>query len=462
MEYRQAGDSAGDSFPGDGEFVRRHRPTPTPNGRGLERLDFRQVVNAAKEKVFPAVIFIKCVRESYERGDKSSQEVSGSGVLISADGEALSNWHVVEKAQQVRCLLYEGRAFEAKVVGADKDTDVALLQLQLPKNSPPLKFAKLGDSTRLTEGDFVMAMGAPWGLARSVSIGIISCTKRYLPLNSEYNCWLQTDASISPGNSGGPLVNTDGEVVGINARGVTMGGDMGFAIPIEVAREVAAQLRSSGKVNWSWTGLQFQPLKDFNRNVYFDANEGVIVPETDPNSPARLAGIQPGDRLVRLNGQTITAWTDEDVPGIRRRFGLLPKNKPTTVELVRKDQTLHLELAPREKGKVEGESLDCPRWDFTVKTINQFDTPDLYFQRNEGVFVFGVKYPGNAADCGLIPRDILLKVDNEPIKTLADVKRIHKTVTQSGTGKNRVVLTVLRNGLLRQVALDFWRNYEKE
>jgi serine protease Do len=383
-------------------------------------------------------------------------------VLISADGEALSNWHVVEKAQQVRCLLYEGRAFEAKVVGADKDTDVALLQLQLPKNSPPLKFAKLGDSTRLTEGDFVMAMGAPWGLARSVSIGIISCTKRYLPLNSEYNCWLQTDASISPGNSGGPLVNTDGEVVGINARGVTMGGDMGFAIPIEVAREVAAQLRSSGKVNWSWTGLQFQPLKDFNRNVYFDANEGVIVPETDPNSPARLAGIQPGDRLVRLNGQTITAWTDEDVPGIRRRFGLLPKNKPTTVELVRKDQTLHLELAPREKGKVEGESLDCPRWDFTVKTINQFDTPDLYFQRNEGVFVFGVKYPGNAADCGLIPRDILLKVDNEPIKTLADVKRIHKTVTQSGTGKNRVVLTVLRNGLLRQVALDFWRNYEKE
>jgi serine protease Do len=436
--------------------------SPTPNGRGLERLDFRQVVNAAKEKVFPAVIFIKCVRESYERGDKSSQEVSGSGVLISADGEALSNWHVVEKAQQVRCLLYEGRAFEAKVVGADKDTDVALLQLQLPKNSPPLKFAKLGDSTRLTEGDFVMAMGAPWGLARSVSIGIISCTKRYLPLNSEYNCWLQTDASISPGNSGGPLVNTDGEVVGINARGVTMGGDMGFAIPIEVAREVAAQLRSSGKVNWSWTGLQFQPLKDFNRNVYFDANEGVIVPETDPNSPARLAGIQPGDRLVRLNGQTITAWTDEDVPGIRRRFGLLPKNKPTTVELVRKDQTLHLELAPREKGKVEGESLDCPRWDFTVKTINQFDTPDLYFQRNEGVFVFGVKYPGNAADCGLIPRDILLKVDNEPIKTLADVKRIHKTVTQSGTGKNRVVLTVLRNGLLRQVALDFWRNYEKE
>jgi serine protease Do len=337
-----------------------------------------------------------------------------------------------------------------------------LLQLQLPKNSPPLKFAKLGDSTRLTEGDFVMAMGAPWGLARSVSIGIISCTKRYLPLNSEYNCWLQTDASISPGNSGGPLVNTDGEVVGINARGVTMGGDMGFAIPIEVAREVAAQLRSSGKVNWSWTGLQFQPLKDFNRNVYFDANEGVIVPETDPNSPARLAGIQPRDRLVRLNGQTITAWTDEDVPGIRRRFGLLPKNKPTTVELVRKDQTLHLELAPREKGKVEGESLDCPRWDFTVKTINQFDTPDLYFQRNEGVFVFGVKYPGNAADCGLIPRDILLKVDNEPIKTLADVKRIHKTVTQSGTGKNRVVLTVLRNGLLRQVALDFWRNYEKE
>jgi hypothetical protein len=162
MEYRQAGDSAGDSFPGDGEFVRRHRPTPTPNGRGLERLDFRQVVNAAKEKVFPAVIFIKCVRESYERGDKSSQEVSGSGVLISADGEALSNWHVVEKAQQVRCLLYEGRAMGTGPVGLNRhhllhDTVLAAEQ-RIQFDAPDLYFQR-------NEGVFVFGVKYPGNAA---------------------------------------------------------------------------------------------------------------------------------------------------------------------------------------------------------------------------------------------------------------------------------------------------------
>ena len=203
---------------------------------GLEKLDFREVVKAGKARVFPAVVFIKVLREDMQRGEKQTQEVSGSGVIISETGEILSNWHVVDKATEVRCLLYDGRAFTTKVLGSDKDTDVALLQLEMPAGSAPLPFAKFGDSTKLTEGDFVMAMGAPWGMSRSVSIGIISCTRRYLPGASEYSIWLQTDAAISPGNSGGPLVNTVGEVVGLNTRGMSSGGDTGFTVPIEVAR----------------------------------------------------------------------------------------------------------------------------------------------------------------------------------------------------------------------------------
>jgi serine protease Do len=442
-------------------------PLAGASEQGLARLDFREVVRESKARVFPAVVFIKCVREGMERGEKSAQEVSGSGVVISADGEVLSNWHVVEKSTEIRCLLQDGRAFAARLLGADKDTDVSLLKLQLPPGTAPLPTAKLGDSARLTEGDFVMAMGAPFGLARSVSIGIVSCTKRYLPEASEYSTWLQTDASISPGNSGGPLVNTAGEVIGLNTRGMIYaaqygGGDTGFAVPIEVAREVAGQIRRLGRMDWSWTGLQLQPLKDFHRNVYFPENEGVMVAETDADSPARRAGIEAGDRIVSLNGRPFTGLTQEDLPTLRRQLGLLPLDRPAKVELVRKGASQSVELLPRAKGRVEGESLDCPRWDLTVKAINQFDNPELHFQRAEGVFIFGVKYPGNAAQSGLMPRDILVKVDQQEVKTLADVKLAHTQALANLDSRRRVVLTVLRNGELRQVVLDYSRVHAKE
>ena len=431
--------------------------------KGMERLDFRQVVRSAKDRVFPSVVFIKCVREDMQGGKRQAQEVSGSGVLISADGELLSNWHVVDKATEVRCLLSDGQAFKAKVLGSDKDTDVALLKLERPTDAKPLPFARLGVSTNLVEGDFVMAMGAPFGLSRSVSIGIISCTQRYLPGSSEYSSWLQTDASINPGNSGGPLVNTQGEVVGLNTRGMMSGGgDLGFTVPIEVARVVADQIREHGKMDWSWTGLQLQPLKDFNRNVYFPENEGVMVAETDPESPARRAGIQAGDRIVKINGSPVTGLTVEDLPGVRRRIGLLPKGKPAELELNRKGQSQTVSVTPRAKGKVEGEEVECRRWDFTVKAINQFDNPDLFFHRNQGVFVYGVKFPGNAAQAGLSPQDILLKIDGKEVFTPADVKSIHAEALERITDKHRVLVVLLRNGEQRQLLLDFSRQFDKE
>lgn len=429
---------------------------------GLEKFDFRQVVREAKGKVFPAVVFIKVLREDMQRGEKLTQEVSGSGVIISGTGEILSNWHVVDKATEVRCLLYDGRAYTAKVLGADKDTDVSLLKLQIPEGEPTPPFANFGDSTKLTEGDFVMAMGAPWGLSRSVSIGIVSCTKRFLPGASEYSIWIQTDAAISPGNSGGPLVNTAGEVVGLNTRGMMQGGDTGFTVPIEVASAVAEQIRKHGKMDWSWTGLQLQPLKDFNRNVYFPYNEGVMVAETDPESPARRAGLEAGDRILTVNGEKLVGMTQEDLPTLRRRLGMLPKGQAAKIEFSRKGETKTVEVTPREKGRVEGEQLDCPRWDFTVKAINQFDNPDLYFHRKEGVFIYGIKYPGNAAGAGLAQQDIVVKIDGREVKTLADVKEVHKAAVANVNAKHRAVFSLLRNGELRQVVLDFSRDFEKE
>ncbi|NLK41604.1 MAG: PDZ domain-containing protein [Planctomycetes bacterium] len=427
----------------------------------MDYLDFRDVVRDAKSKVFPAVIYIKCLRESHESGKKINESVSGSGVIISADGEALTNWHVVDKAVEVRCLLYDGRAMEATVVGTDQDTDLALIKLTVDEGES-VPFAALADSSLLTEGDFVMAMGAPWGMSRSVSIGIVSCTRRYLPENSEYSLWIQTDAAISPGNSGGPLVNTDGRVVGINSRGILYGGDIGFALPSETLLIVVPRLRQFGKVNWSWLGLQLQPLRDFEKNVYFEVSRGVIVGQTEPDSPASRAGIQARDRIVAIDGRAVTATNAEDLPAIRRQIGLLAKGKAIEVELIRNDKPTSLVIEPTEKGRLEGNELDCPRWDMTVKAINRFANPDLYFYKKEGVFIFGIKYPGNAQNSALQEQDIILQIDGTPVTSLEDVRRIHAESLKTVHEKPRLVFSVLRKGTLRMCVLDISRDYEKE
>jgi serine protease Do len=424
--------------------------------------DFRRIVREATERVFPAVVFVKCIRETHEEGKKQGAEVTGSGVLVSPDGEFLTNWHVTDDAREVRCLLHDGRAFHAKILGSDKDTDVALGRLVTKEGDGPFPHAALGDSDALVEGDFVMAMGAPWGMSRSVSIGIVACTRRYLVGNSEYSLWIQTDASISPGNSGGPLVGTKGTVVGLNTRGTSWGGDLGFAIPSNTVRVIADQFRKHGRATWTWTGLRLQPLRDFERDTYFEGDEGVIVSGTDPDSPARRAGLEAPDRILSVNGQKTDARTVEDVPAIQRLLGTLPLDRPAEVRILRRGEPMTLTLVPREKGAVEGEELACARWDFSLKTINQFEHPSLYFQRKEGVFVFGVKDPGNASNAGLRRGDVLVKVGDREIKTLDDVKAAHSGCLTGAGGTPRIVLTILRNGLLRQVVLDFSRDYERQ
>lgn len=424
--------------------------------------DFRDIVRRAKRQVFPALVFIKCIRESHESGERQSQEVSGSGVLISADGELLTNWHVIDRATQVRCLLHDGRAFHAEVVGSDRDTDLALVRLKLPDNASPVQYAMLGDSSHLTEGDFVMAMGAPWGMSRSVSIGIISSTRRYLPDNSEYSLWIQTDASISPGNSGGPLVNTEGEVIGINTRGVLFGGAVGFSVPAEIVAELLPHFREHGRMPWNWTGIRLQPLRDFNRDIYFEADEGVIVAGTDPESPARRAGLKVRDRILRIGGAPVTAMTEESLPEIRRLLGSVPLDKPTLFEVEREGEIVAIEITPREKGEVEGEEFDCPRWDMTIKTINQFENPSLSFHREQGVFVYGTKRPGNASRAGLVSQDIILEIDGRPVRTLDEVREIHKEAMADIDSRRRMVFAILRNGLRRQVVLDYSRDYDKK
>jgi len=188
----------------------------------------------------------------------------------------------------------------------------------------------------------------------------------------------------------------------------------------------------------------------------------MIVAGLDERCPAREAGVQERDRIMAVGGQQVTALTDEDLPDIRRMMALVPVGAPMQLDLQRGGRTERVKVTPRLKGKVEGDELDCPRWDLTVKAINQFDNQDLYFHRKEGVFIFGVEYPGNASQARLMRKDILLEIDGQEVKTLADVRRIYEqTVAQVDT-RSRALVTVMRNGLTRQAVLEFSRDYDRE
>lgn len=415
---------------------------------------FQEVVQQAGRKVFPALVYIKVVQENMNSGRSSTASASGSGVIISPAGEIVTNNHVIDKAKSIRCLLNDGRAFDAELVGCDKDTDLALLKLKLPPDTPSLPCAYFTDKP-VAEGDLVMALGAPWGLNRSISIGIISCANRYLAGHSLYSLWYQTDASISPGNSGGPLINTQGRVVGINTLGMFAAGALAFTIPSPTVEIVLERLRKYGKVNWAWFGLRLQPLRDFERNIYQPYSEGVLVAGTESNSPARKAGFEPNDLLLAVNGKKVTAITAEDLPAIYRMLGLVEFGKDVTFRVKRDGSVFDIVCAAAEKGKVEGDEVACGGWGFTAKAINRFDTPNLHFYQPEGVFVFGVKQRSPAALAGLLKNDIILQVNERSITTLNDLLASYEAAEKRSGSDRRTRLTVMRNGFTLQLSVYF-------
>ena len=423
--------------------------------------DFREIILNARAEVFPTLVYIRVVHQSLGSGMDKKGIASGSGVLISPEGELLTNFHVIDKATEIRCLLTDGSAYTATVVGSDKDLDVALLKLERPKEAAPLPYATLSNE-RVEIGDIVLAMGAPWGLARSVTMGIISCTDRFLDGAGPYTLWYQTDAAISPGNSGGPLVNTDGKVVGLNARGSLYGGQA-FTIPSPIILEVLPDLRQYGNAHWSWFGLQFQPLHDFDRNMIFDATNGVVIAGTEQGSPARKAGIQPNDRVTAINGEPVTVRDSEDLPALARHLGRMPIGTNVLFSVVRKGEPLQVEIAPREKGAVEGSEKAYERWGFTAKEINQFDTPELaFFAADGGIFVMAISWDGNASYSGLSERDIILTIDGKPVKTLDELTAIYESCMEKLPEKAQISLTVLRKGRKVQLVLKYLEDTEKE
>ncbi len=430
---------------------------------GQEAADFRQIISRAKAEVFPALIFVKPIVEDYESGEKKQQEVFGSGVIISPDGYAVTNWHVVDKAVSINCVLHDERQVKVELIGSDRDTDLALLKLPAPAEGKSYPYAHLADSEGVQEGDFVMALGSPFGFQRSISLGIISNAHRYIGFDTEYkyNTWIQTDAAINPGNSGGPLIDTKGAIVGINTLGID-GSGIGFSIPAYCVQKVVERLKRDGRVVRASTGLRLQALRDFQSNTFVEAEHGVLIAGIEENSPAAQAGIRPGDILLAVDGKPVEGLYAEMLPAIWRTLVDLKADTAVPLDLQRGGEKLRVQVTPRLKGLSEGEDFDCRRWNMTVKEINKDRTPQLYYLREKGVFIQGTRYPGNAATSGLERRDIILNIDKEPVQTVADVKRIYERIVNDQKREKKVLIQILRSGLPNWVMLDFRRDYEQE
>ncbi|NLX57802.1 MAG: PDZ domain-containing protein [Phycisphaerae bacterium] len=425
--------------------------------------DIQAMIERAKEKVFPTLVYVKPIREDYSEGKKQRVVVSGSGVIISPDGYVVTNNHVAEKAVEIRCVLFDNTMLKADLIGTDKDTDLALLKLKPETPETTFPYATLADSDHVVEGRFVMALGSPWGLKRSISLGIVSSAERFLDEDSEYSLWIQSDAALNPGNSGGPLINTDGEVIGINTLGSMYGGDMGFSVPSNTVRYVIDELKAHGEVKRSWTGLRLQPLRDFDSDSFFEGERGVLVASVDPGSPAEKAGLAVGDLILSVNGDAVDGLYSENLPRIRTLLGRLPTDRSVDFAIERAGTPMTLALTASQKGLVEGEDLELKRWNMTVKSINEHADPQLYYYVKQGVYVQGVSYPGNAAMAGFSGSgEIILKVDGKEIKTLDDIRKIYDEIMADTHRKKRVGFEIMRGGMPSMLVLDYARDYDKE
>jgi serine protease Do len=425
--------------------------------------DFRRIIETSKARVYPALIFVKPIREEFSGGEQKRQEVFGSGVIISPDGLAVTNHHVTDQAVEIQVVLSDKRQMPAEIVGKDPETDLALLRLKGLKEGEILPYATFADSDQVQSGDFVMAFGSPFGFARSVSLGIVSNTERYLGLESKhiYNNFIQTDAAINPGNSGGPLVDIEGQIVGINTLGIQGGQGLGFSIPSNVVTGIVERLRTKTRVDRAWTGLQLQPLIDFSSNTVIQSDSGVLIRDVEKDSPSVVAGVRPGDILLEVNSKPVTAVYVEDLPALRRELADLAIGEQATLLVRRGDATVSVEVKPVLAGTIDGADFACKRWNLTVKGFNEFSEPDLYFYEKGGVFVNGVRVPGNAQKAGLRRRDIILKIDGREVKSVDDVRRVYEELLGDTKRPSRVLLEIRRGQFRQPIVLDYREDYSK-
>ena len=393
--------------------------------------NLQKQVLQARNKVLPALVHIEPVKEFFTSGKKVKVQVTGSGVIFSPEGYVLTNNHVAEKASQVKCTLANREEVPAEVIGLDALTDLAVLKLDLSKiRSKPLPFAKFGNSDSLEVGDFVLALGSPLGLSRSLSMGVISSIDRYFEdtdqLLSPFNLWIQTDAAINPGNSGGPLVNLRGEVIGINARAIFFGENLGFAIPINTAKLVIERILKYKQVERSWIGVEWQEIKEYRYYKNLSGLEGVLISDVEKGGPAEKAGLKAGDLIYRIDGLPVSAVYKEELPKVRKWIAEIPVGSTVRFSLLRGDVKKEITIATSQRGKFDGNELVCEQWGISVKEITQRIAKNLNLPDEKGVLVSGVRSGSLADDSEVRRGQVLQSVDQDRIENLDDFSKIYE------------------------------------
>ena len=366
-------------------------------------------------------------------GDRIPREYKqrglGTGFIIDPDGLVITNNHVVANADQIEIRLSTEESYDAEIIGRDPKTDLALIKI---KTNGPFPHLVLGDSDKIEVGDWVIAVGNPFGLENTVTAGIISAKQRNIGAGP-YDDFLQTDASINPGNSGGPLLNMKGEVIGINTAIVATGQGIGFAIPSNIAKTIVNQLKSRGKVVRGWLGVMIQKITpELVKSFSLKDDKGALVADVPEGSPADKAGIKRGDVIVEFDNSKIEEWSD--LPQI---VASTEVGKQVTVKIVRdgNEKVFDVELGELKEEESQEESPETSqekRLGMTVEEITPELAAKLGIDEKTGVIVTGVDEAGPASEAGLRPGDILKEIQREPVESISDYSHIMKNLPSSG------------------------------
>ena len=376
--------------------------------------------------------------ERYFGGDMPrsyEQKGVGSGFIVSRDGTILTNNHVVEQADQIKVKLANGKEYDAKVVGRDPKTDLALLKIDGASNLQPLT---LGDSDDLKVGSWVVAIGSPFGLEQTVTAGIVSAKGRVIG-SGPYDNFIQTDASINPGNSGGPLVNMKGEVVGINTAIIASAQGIGFAIPVNIAKEVASQLQEKGHVTRGYLGILIQDVTpELAKAFNLKEEKGALVAQVSKGSPADKGGIEQGDVIVEFDGKEIAE--SKDLP---RLVASTPVGKIVMVKVSRDGKLVERRVKVGELEEKKAEVTKVPMrksLGITIQNVTPEMARGLGLKTETGVVITRVDPGSPAARAGLQRGDVIQEINQEPVKDAEDFsKKIEKAKEQE-----RVLLLIQR------------------
>jgi len=369
-----------------------------------------------------------------EAPDELRGQGLGSGFILNDEGYILTNHHVIKDATDIRVKLADDREYSAKVIGKDPLTDVALIKLSSPPKDLPT--VVLGDSDALRQGDFVLALGSPFGLSGTATLGIISAKHRGgVGTGSPYDDFLQTDAAINPGNSGGPLFNLRGEVVGINTAIISpqIGQGIGFAVPVNLAKSLLPQLKSGGKVVRGYVGVSLSELTpDLAAAFGLPAGtKGALIQQVMPKTPAEKAGLEPGDVVTSLDGKPVESSSGLSravalvPPGQSLKLGLVRKGSPKTVSLTvaqRPDDEASIGREDWEEGEASAEGSKSPKLGFKVAPLNPEAARELKLPPGStGVVVTDLVEGGPAEQAGVARGDLILEVNRQPVSKPGDL-----------------------------------------